>query len=429
MKPVEVVIFGLGNRGKTYGEYALKHPEEMKVVQIVDRNPTALAYGKELYHLEDEDLFLSFEDWMKGKKKGNAVFNCFMDHEHYETTMPLFGLGYGVLCEKPLTMNPQELLDMMNESKKYNKKFGVCHVLRYAPFYRKAKEVLRSGEIGELVSLEMAEHVYIPHMLASYVRGKWKSESECGSPMIMAKCCHDTDLMCWFDEASRPVEVSSFGARSVFNKKNKPADATDRCLTCPHKKECQYSCYFNLQNKHMDPIIFQSVVPDKQWDEVTEEDKIKVFMEDPYLGKCVFDPPYDLVDHQTVNVLFENGVTATLNMIGGTSYPCRTFHMIATKGEIFGVLEENKITIRRYQKDKFWRDTETVDLGQVGDGHSGGDERLVEEFVHYLLCDEKSVSLTTVEQSIDGHLLCIGADIAQKQNKVVSIDEQRRFHL
>lgn len=429
MGKLKVAIFGMGNRGKTYSEWSLGHPSEMEVVQVVDSNPTALEYAKGLFHLSDDALFLSFEDWLKAPKVADAVFNCFMDQYHYATTLPLFSRGYDVLLEKPITVHPDELLELMNESKKYGRKFGVCHVLRYSPFYRKAKEVLLSGEIGKLVALEMAEHVYIPHMLASYVRGKWKSEAECGSPMIMAKCCHDTDLMCWFNEGSRPTFVSSFGSRSIFTAANKPKDATDRCMSCPHMKECQYSCYFNLELTHMDPIIFQSVVPGKQWNEVTREEKIKVFSEHPSLGKCVFDPPYDIVDHQVLQATFENGVTASLNMIGGTSYPCRTFHLLATSGEIFGVLESNKITVRKYQKDKFWRDTIEYDLGDVAEGHSGGDLKLVEEFVDYLNYGKKSISLTTVEESIDGHLLCIAGDISDKQRKVVEILDNREFRI
>ncbi len=423
MKKIKAVIFGLGNRGKCYGGYAIEHPDELEIVQVVDHNQTALEYAKTLFNLSDDALFSSFEDWMeRAPKIGDVVFNCTMDQYHYKTTLPLFRMGYDVLLEKPISVHPAELNELLSESRKYNKKFAVCHVLRYAPFYKKAKEVLLSGEIGKLVSIEMAEHVYIPHYLASYVRGKWKSEAECGSPMIMAKCCHDTDLMCWLNGDSIPKYISSFGERSVFVPKNKPEGASDRCLTCKYKEECQYSCYYNLINTHMDPIIFQNSMEGKQWNEMSVEDKEKVLLESDSLGKCAFDGPQDIVDHQVMTVTFENGVTASLNMIGGSSYPCRTLHIITTSGEIFGVMEEGKIFVRKYQKDKFWRELIEYDLN-VHDGHGGGDLVLVGDFVKYLSTGERTLSLTDVEDSINGHLVAIGADRADKENKIIVFND------
>ena len=423
MNKIKACIFGLGNRGKCYGSYAIEHPDELEIVQIMDTNPTALEYAKNLFKLDDSACFNSFEEWLeKAPKIADVVFNCTMDQYHYETTKPLFKLGYHVLLEKPISNNPKELNDLLNESRKYNRKFAVCHVLRYAPFYKKAKEILASGEIGKLVSLEMAEHVYIPHFLASYVRGKWRSESECGSPMIMAKCCHDTDLMCWLNGGVAPKLISSFGERTVFIPKNKPEGASDRCMTCKYRETCDYSCHFNLINKHQDPIIFQNAFPGKQWDELTVEDKEHVFLTSPNLGRCVFDGPQDLVDHQATSVVFENGVTATLNMIGGSSYPCRTLHIITTGGEIYGVMEEGKLFVRKWQKEKFSRELIEIDLN-VYDGHGGGDLVLVEDLVKYLSTGERTISLTDVEDSINGHLVGIAADRSAKQLKTIKFQD------
>ncbi len=424
MKQIKVAIFGLGNRGLFYGGLEILRPKKMKVVQVVDFNKTALEYAKNLYHLNDEDCFSSFEEWLKAPKKADAVINCTMDQYHIETTMPLFKMGYDVLLEKPISNSKDELITLMNESKKYGKTLMVCHVLRYTPFYSRIKKILDSKVLGELVNIQMAEHVYIPHMMSSYIRGKWRSEAECGFPMIMAKCCHDTDLICWFNSSAKPKFVSSFGERSVFVPQNKPKDATDRCLTCPHMKTCKYSCYWYLINKQQDSIVFNNAVEGKHWDEITVEDKKKVFMESPSLGKCAFDGPQDIVDHQSMIVNFDNGVTASLNMIGGTSYPCRTIHIICTEGEIFGTLEYNRFTVRKYKKEEFSRDTKTIYLNNVGIGHSGGDYRLVEDFIDYLRTGKMSISQTSIDTSIDGHLVGIAADLSDKNECTVAITEE-----
>jgi len=427
MNTKKVAIFGLGNRGNFYGELAKLKPNKMKVVQIVDANPTALKYAQNLYQLEDEYCYSSVDEFLQAPKIADAVINCTMDKYHIETTMPLFKLGYDVLLEKPICMDPVQLVGLMNESKKYDKTLMVCHVLRYTPFYRTIKKMINQGKIGDLITMEMAEHVYVPHMLASYVRGKWNSEKKCGSPMIMAKCCHDTDLMCWFNSGSRPEEVSSFGRRSVFIPKNKPEGAAEKCMECKYKKTCIYSCYHNLDMHHMDPIIFNNAFPGKRYDQLTRDDKIKVLTESPILGHCAFDGPQDIVDHQTTAVVFKNGVTACLTMVGGASYPCRTIHIIGTKGELFGTFESNILTFREYIPDKFSRTTKKIYLGSVGEGHGGGDIRLVEDFIDYLRTGKKSISQTTIEDSIDGHLLGIGADISDKNHRTVLITPERKL--
>lgn len=142
MKKVKVAIIGLGNRGLCYGQLAQIKPEKMEVVQVIDFNNTALEYAKNLYGLKDENCFSSVEDFIKAPKIADAVINCSMDQYHIDTTMPLFKLGYDVLIEKPISMDPTSLVTLMNESKKYNKKLMVCHVLRYTPFYKRIKKSL-----------------------------------------------------------------------------------------------------------------------------------------------------------------------------------------------------------------------------------------------------------------------------------------------
>ena len=427
MESLKVAIIGLGNRGLCYGELSLLKPKKMKVVQIVDFNKTALEYARKLYNVPEECCYSSFEEFLNAPKIAEAVINCTMDQYHIETTMPIFKKGYDVLLEKPICNDTKELVELMNESKKYDKKLMICHVLRYTPFYRTIKKIINSGELGNLITIEAAEHVYIPHMLASYIRGKWRSEKECGSAMMMAKCCHDTDLLCWLNSGNKPDEVSSFGSRSTFVPANKPTDAADKCFDCKYKETCIYSCFQNIKNKHMDPIIFNNAVAGKRYDELTDDEKIKVLKESPSLGYCAFSGPQDLVDHQSTIVKFENGVTCALTMTGGTSYPCRTMQVILTKGEIYGTFEFSKVHVRKYIHDKFKVENKTIYLGDVGNGHGGGDIRLVEDFVDYVRTGKKSISLTEIEDSIDGHLVGIGADISDKNNKTVRISKEREL--
>ena len=97
------------------------------------------------------ELIKFVEEFLKAPKIADAVINCSMDQYHIETTMPLFKLGYDVLLEKPISPNLDELNALRDESKKYHCKLMVCHVLRYAPFYKKAKEIYG---VSRILSLE-----------------------------------------------------------------------------------------------------------------------------------------------------------------------------------------------------------------------------------------------------------------------------------
>ena len=95
----------------------------------------------------------------------------------------------------------------------------------------------------------------------------------------------------------------------------------------------------------------------------------------------------DVVDHQSVVIEFEDGSTATHNMIGGAARPSRSIHLIGTEGEIQGVLEESKFVVRRIDtRPGHEYSEEVVDLNLDTDMHGafggpgGGDLRLVADF-------------------------------------------------
>ena len=208
-KKLYAAIVGYGNRGQVYGDYSLQCPDEFGVAAVIDPKEFKLREAKERYGLSDERLFCDFASFLKSGIKCDFVINATMDQFHYETTMEILGAGYDLLVEKPIVPNEKELLDIKNLAEKKGVRVFVCHVLRYSPFYTKIKEILNSGVIGKIMTMEMNEHVCRQHYLASYDRGKWNSEDGCGSGFLLAKCCHDMDIMCWLNNASAPETVAS----------------------------------------------------------------------------------------------------------------------------------------------------------------------------------------------------------------------------
>ena len=424
MNKVKAIVMGFGDRGQVYAEYAKKAPDKFEIVGVVDPDPVRVEKAKRLYGLRDETCFTDPAEFYAKGKICDAVINATMDSLHYETTVPLLNSGYNVLLEKPVSNNPEELKELSRLAKKNGVVLMVCHVLRYAPFYKRIKGVLASGEIGEVRCMHLAENVAVYHVLSSYIRGKWSSEKECGSGMLMAKCCHDLDLIVWLKGSNEVEKVCSSGTRAFFTSRNKPVGAGSRCLVdCAIEKDCPYSCRKLYLDNDVYPFLIWANVPGKDWKEVTDkglrEELLKTV--NPH-GKCCFEDK-DLVDQQSVIVTFKDGCIASLDMIGGVSRPGRSIHIVGSKGEIEGFLEENKFVVRKYNPETlgYLERTEAI-TEDVSGAHSGGDLRLAADFVAAVSGEPKSISCTDIDDSISGHLAVIAAEESRKTDRTVYLD-------
>ncbi len=172
--------------------------------------------AKKLFNIKDEYCFTDVDSCIAKGKIADAVINTTMDSLHIKTAMPFLKSGYDMLLEKPVTNNAKELLELEDCANKNKCKLMICHVLRYTPFYLKIKEIISSGEIGDIVNMETSEMVGVAHASASYIRGKWNNRKKCGSSMLLAKCCHDIDLLCWFNDGTVPEKVVSFWRKALF---------------------------------------------------------------------------------------------------------------------------------------------------------------------------------------------------------------------
>ena len=424
MKKIKIAILGYGNRGQVYADYSLDEPEEVEVVAVIDPNPYKLETAKERYALSDGQVFLAYKDFVASGVEADIVINATMDQSHYETAIEVLQSKRDMLIEKPIVANRDELLEIQRLAKENGCTVFVCHVLRYSPFYKEIKAMLTEGKLGNIVSMEMNEHVWIPHYLTSYVRGKWCSEAECGSPILLAKCCHDMDLIAWLN-GKKPKGVSCFGHRSHFTPKNKPQDATEYCFDCPHKNTCQYSAvelYYN--NDVMPFLVWDSF--NKPYDAITKEEK-EAFLRENVYGKCAYSCGGDLMDRQNIVIDFADESVAAFTLSCGTMRPDRYVHIVGTEGEIEGKLEEDKFVYRRYVKEEVRYQEEIIDVSHkvvnnaTYGGHSGGDYGIMHDVVRYLNGDKASMSITLLDDSVASHLLVYAAEESRKTRKVIDL--------
>ena len=430
--PIKAVIVGAGNRAEVYANLSLEKPDKLKIVGIVEPDDVRMDLVKKKFGVPDGNCFKTVEEFVSRDKFADAVINGTMDQIHVKTAIPTLKKGYDLLLEKPFAVNKEEMNELVKVANECKRKVYICHVLRYTPFYTAIKKRLLDGEIGEIKSIEMCEHVNYHHMAASYVRGKWRSEKVCFAPMLLAKSCHDIDLMMWMMNKTKPESVVSFGNDFQFGAVHKPDGAGSRCMVdCKYKDECIFSAYLDyiVRPKRWWQYVWRCLEGEGGADAPIERKIESLETDNPY-GKCVWD--FDRggnVDHQSVMINFANGATGMFNMVGGSSKSERNIHIIGTKGEIKGTFEDSKYVVRKpVPEDKDGYEEKLYDLKITGDmigangAHGGGDIRLSEDFVDSLLGKEPSISCTDINDSTLSHLVVFKAEESRKNGTIEKIE-------
>lgn len=422
-KKVTVSIIGVGGRGgEAYGRYINTLRDKFQLVSLCEINPVRLKKYGDLFEIKQENRFLSEEEFFK-EKRSDVLIVATQDRQHVPQAKKALLLGYNLLLEKPISDDVEELRSLLKIAKETNRKVMVCHVLRYTAMVRKIEEILGSGALGMLVSIDQTENVVYWHEAHSYVRGNWRKREE-STPMIMAKCCHDLDLLQHF-AGSKCKSVSSMGSLAYFKKEYQPSNAADRCLDCKLVDTCKYSAkriYIEMWKNLGSPknVVPMSIITNAY--PLTEEAIYEAIKEGPY-GRCAFACDNNVVDNQTTIMQFENGVTATLKMEAFVSRNGRDIRFFGTQGELEVREGEDLIVLRRYfEAPKTWR---ISDLTDDLEGHGGGDHRIIDAL--YEVMTEKNLSAdTSLEKSIESHYMAIAAEESRlKGGELVQIENYR----
>ncbi len=411
-KKFTVAILGCGSRGReAYGKLFYKFPERWKIVSLCDISEKQLHISANEFKIEEENLFRDENEFFK-EKRADLLVIATQDRDHVRQATKALGLGYDILLEKPISGDKKELIDLLELQKKTGRKVMVCHVLRYAPAYAKMAEEIKSGRLGKIISINAVEQVCYWHFSHSFVRGNWRNSEET-SPVILQKCCHDMDILQWF-AGSKAKTVYSTGSLAYFNKENKPEESSDRCSECKYINDCVYSAEnlyvkrWKRENSLEDCWPFNVVCRDIP---NTEEKLRKAYTENQY-GRCVFSCDNDVCDNQQVVIDFENGVHATLQMVGFSDRMGRKIQVYGTEGFIDyqGTGFNSTLRIDHYGKDEKVYDEEELvkGLGPDGFGHGGGDIMMINA-LYEVLCG-KGDDETSLENSVESHLMSIAAE-------------------
>jgi predicted dehydrogenase len=364
---------------------------------------------------KDFQGFTSGEELFQASPEADILLICTQDEYHFDQSMKALNQGYDILLEKPVSNNLDEVLQIQKTAKKLNRRVVVCHVLRYTPFYRTIKKIIQDGILGDITAINASEGIGAWHFAHSFVRGHWSIIEE-SSPTILAKCCHDMDILHWLLE-KKCVNLSSQGSLNHFTQEHLPKGAPERChLGCPVEKECIYNSA-QYANKH---VGWLRMLRDHV--DTLSEKEIMDWVAPSNWGRCVYQCKNTALDNQVVLMEFENKVSVTLTMnafdegrnieISGTKAFLKGGHFCKKHTDQDLVVQDHNGNIA----EKI-----NIDLNKEQYGHMGGDEGLINELYTQMREWPLEKVHANLDQVIHGHTMAFKADQARLAKKIINL--------
>src|SRR5579862_2293876 len=225
-------LAGAGSRGRMFAEWLRDNYHARSVVAVAEPNDQRRSAVSEMFRVSAQRVFRTWQEMLEGPRLADVLLNTTMDAEHFESSTAAMRRGYHLLLEKPMATTLEQCARIEQVRRESKRIVSVCHSLRYHAAYAECRRILRSGAIGEIVSLDQLEAVELVHQSHSFVRGNWGKESA-STYMLLSKSCHDIDIIA--DLVDSPcVSVSSYGGLMYFNRDHLPAGAPERCTDgCP----------------------------------------------------------------------------------------------------------------------------------------------------------------------------------------------------
>jgi predicted dehydrogenase len=406
-KPVTVILIGAGHRGSNYADYAKKNPAEMKIVAVADPSSYRSERMARIHKIVPAYCFESWEEVFKKEKFADAVIIATPDHLHSAPCLQALEKGYDVLLEKPIAPTEEECRQILAKARETGRIVGVCHVLRYTPYFRELKQILDAKMIGEVISIQHLEPIEYIHMSHSYVRGHWRN-SKTTTPIILAKSSHDADIIRWLMNDPSDM-IHCFGNLKWFKKENAPVGSTERCTDgCAVENVCPFSALQIYYRDRKRLYVFDLPDDKSKWDKA-----IMKGLKTTNYGRCVYRMDNDQPDHLTLNILFKNGATAAFSMEAFVSYEGRRTRIMGSTGDIYGDMENFTLTSFRTGKKLTW--------SMKTDSHGGGDHPLVKDWVQAVGQQNPALLSSSIDVSVESHIMAFAAEKSRLNKTIESI--------
>jgi len=420
-QPLKIACIGCGARAQTYAQLASRRPDHFQIMAAADPLPQRVERLRQLSGRADFRGCASADELLAAGRLADVMIVATQDNDHYRHCCGALWAGYHVLLEKPIATRAAEVLAIERLAADRQRRVMVCFVLRFAAFYRKIKEIIDSGALGDIVSLQADEGVMPWHQAHSFVRGHWSVTGR-SSPMIIAKCCHDTDIVHWL-LGRRCLRVASFGSLEFFRAQRAPAGAPGRCTDgCPVAESCEFNALrYTTDMRH--PWL--DMVYDRAHDATPEA--ITAWLRTSPWGRCVYRCDNDAVDRQVLAMQFEGGVTGTFTMTAFGSG--RHIEIYGTRGVLKGGETYHKhfgthLLLLPHEGQPTRYTVQAQDGGY--EMHGGGDPGLVEALYEEMSRTDGVPLETSLESTVHSHLIGFAAEEARRTGRTVTLAELRQ---
>jgi predicted dehydrogenase len=334
------------------------YPDKVSFVGLCDINPGRLEFFKRATGFTCP-TFTDFEKMMKETKPDLLIVTT-VDATHHEFIIRGMELGADIITEKPLTTDEQKCEAILQAEKRTGKKVLVTFNYRYSPHRAKIYELLRSGVIGTLTSVDF--HWYLDvHHGADYFR-RWHRLKEKSGTLWVHKATHHFDLLNWWIE-SDPSEVYATGALNFYGKNN--SFRHTHCRPCPHKSSCSF--YWDINR---DSLLTNLYVNNEKHDGYLRDG-------------CVWKEDINIYDSMAATIRYENGVQVSYSLTAYSPYEGYRIAFNGTRGRIDAWIEEsNAVEPKEYDEIVVTKNFSTREFIRVphSSGHGGGD-RLMKDSI------------------------------------------------
>jgi len=350
-------MIGTGDRGTSMwgADVVRRYGDVLEFVGVCDINPKRAALAPSLIGVSCP-TFTDLDE-MCDRVKPDLLVVTTVDAYHAPIIVKALERGIDVLTEKPMVIDEQQCQAVLDAEKRAGRKIVVTFNYRFAPKHQLIKEILLSGEIGRVRSVDFHWYLDVYHG-ADYFR-RWHRLKAKGGSLWVHKASHHFDLINWWLGAD-PVEVSAFGSLNVYGRNGALRSTT--CRACPHKKACRF--YYDI---------------------TTSERRMKLYVgcEDAdgyHRDGCVFREDVDIYDSMNGLVTYSDGATMPDST---TAFLPIEGYRLAFNGE------KGRLEVRDFERQSWKPEVETeialmrsfgerriVPVPAAEGGHGGGDDRM-----------------------------------------------------
>jgi len=304
------------------------------------------------------------------------IFVMSPNNFHKEQILAAIGAGKNIFSEKPLAVTSQECIEVKEAYQNSTVEFVMGFTLRYSPHYRKIRQLIDEGRVGDIISMEFNETLDFNH--GGYIHADWRRSTRDSGGHLLEKCCHDIDVASLMVR-SRVARVASFGGNNFFVPKNEP--------------------YIEKLGKNDEGRNAYCTA----WGD-DNETPINPFVADG-----------DIVDNQVAIIEYENGTRATFHTNCNAGIPERRMYILGTEGAIRadviqGIIETKRIGFNEVMHDE---------SAGVSGGHGGGDYVLGPELFDCIVNGAPSKS--TFKDGYTSAMIAFAIEEARQSQTVVEM--------